>query len=87
MNPVTPLSFPLGRTSAWRVLCPELLHLVASEEIVLLAARAFRALQAADQQHRHAYRYQDGKEIRIRRKPVGYAVHKQRHILNSKTTP
>jgi hypothetical protein len=58
---------------------------VVAEQIVLVAARAFRALQAADQQNRHPRRHQDGKEIRIRRKPMNYAMHKPKlHGLNSK---
>jgi hypothetical protein len=39
------------------------LHFVVLEEVVLFAARAFRAFQAADEQNRHAHRYQDGQEI------------------------
>jgi len=51
------------------------LHVAALEKVVLVAALAVRALQAADQQHRHSHRHQDGEQIRVGRKPMCQAMH------------
>ena len=40
------------------------------EQIVLLARRALRAFQAADEQNRHTHRDQEGQEICVHRKPM-----------------
>ena len=45
------------------------------EELILVAAAALGALQAAHQQHRHAYRDQHGKNAFVRRKPMRYGLH------------
>jgi hypothetical protein len=45
------------------------------KELILVAAAALGALQAAHQQHRHAKRDQHSKNAFIRRKPMGYRVH------------
>ena len=46
------------------------LDFVPAEEIVFLAAAALGALQAADQQHGHAHRHQNGQNALIHNKPV-----------------
>lgn len=48
---------------------------MALEQVILLAARALRAFQAAHKQHRDPHRDQDGQEIRIRREPMYHAMH------------
>lgn len=53
-----------------------LLHLVTMEDFVLLAVGAIRALQAANEQNCDAHSCKDGKNIRIRHKPVNHALHK-----------
>jgi hypothetical protein len=45
------------------------------EEIILLTAAAFGALQATHQEHRHAHRDQHGKNTSVRRKPMRYGLH------------
>jgi hypothetical protein len=51
------------------------LAFVAMEELILFAAAALGALQAAHKQHRHAHRDQHGKNASIRRKPMRYSLH------------
>ena len=45
------------------------------EELILVAATALGALQAAHKQYRHSHRDQDGKDALIRRKPMRYCMH------------
>ena len=45
------------------------------EDIILLAAGALRALQAADEKNRDPHRHQDGQEIRIRHEPMDHTMH------------
>ena len=51
------------------------LDLVTMEEVVLLAAGAVRALHAADEEHGHAHRNQDGKYARVDHEPMHQATH------------
>ncbi len=46
------------------------LHLVPAEDVILFAARAVGALEAAHEQHRHSQGDQDGQHTCIRRNPV-----------------
>jgi hypothetical protein len=46
------------------------LRLVPAEKVVLFAARAVGALEAADQENCHSQRDQDGQHARVRRNPV-----------------
>jgi hypothetical protein len=63
----------------------DLLQLVAAEEVVLLAAGAVRAPQAADEKHGHTHRYHNGKGISVGRKPVNQTAHTEGdHTANSK---
>jgi uncharacterized protein (DUF2336 family) len=50
-------------------------HFVPLEEVVFFPAPAVRALQAADKQHGHADRDQDGENISIDSEPVHQATH------------
>ena len=60
---------------------------VVAEEVVLVAARAFRALKAADEQDRHTQSHKDGEDIRVCRKPANHEMHQQiAHSTNSKTS-
>jgi hypothetical protein len=45
------------------------------EDVIVVAARAVRALQAADQEHSDSYRDQDGENIFILRKPMEQSNH------------
>lgn len=59
------------------------LHLVAAEEIVLVAAGAVRASEAANKQDSHAYRYQNGKDASVTREPVNQVMHiLETHMLD-----
>jgi hypothetical protein len=49
---------------------PVSLNLAATENFVLFAARAFRATQAARQQHRNPCGHYQGHEASARRKPL-----------------
>lgn len=54
---------------------PKVLNFVVLEQVILLAARALGAFQAAHKQHRDSHRDQDGQKIRIRREPMDHAMH------------
>ena len=61
------------------------LEFVAAEEVVLFAAGALRALQAANDEHGYARRYHNGKDISVGHKPMNQAIHtEQHHTTNSK---
>lgn len=63
----------------------EALDMVA-EEVVLIAARAFRTFQAADKQDRHTHSHKDGQDIRVCRKPANHDMHQNiAHKIHSKT--
>jgi hypothetical protein len=51
------------------------LHFVALEELILLAASAFGALEAADNKHGHSQRHQNGEHRRIQPEPCQQTVH------------
>jgi len=51
------------------------LHLVVVEEVVLLAAGAIGALQAADEEHGYAHRHEDGQNASVDSKPVHQSIH------------
>jgi hypothetical protein len=51
------------------------LELVVLEEIVFLAAVALGALKAADEQHGHAYRHQNGENASIHCEPTHQVLH------------
>jgi hypothetical protein len=46
-----------------------------TKELVLVAAGAVRALQAADEEQGHAHRSQDGEDFFMHRKPVNQTNH------------
>ena len=54
------------------------LKFVVAEDVVLVAAGALRAFQAADKEHCHAHRNQDGEDVYVRRKPLNQAIHARR---------
>jgi hypothetical protein len=64
---------------------PELaaLYAVALKELVLLAAPALRALQAAHKKKGNRHRDQNGQQVGVRLKPVG----KDTHIFYATTYP
>jgi len=63
----------------------DLLQLVAAKEVVFLAAGALRALQAANDEHGHARRYHNGKDVSVGHKPMNQSVHtEEHHTTNSK---
>ena len=49
---------------------------VTLEQVVFIAAGAFGALQAADQEESHSHRHQDRQEIRVDSQPVCENSHK-----------
>jgi hypothetical protein len=51
------------------------LAFVAMEEIILVAAAALGALQAAHQKYCHTHRDQHGENAFVRRKPMRYGLH------------
>jgi hypothetical protein len=53
------------------------LHSVVAEDIVLVAAGAVRALQAADEKQSHAHRDHDGEGIFDGREPLNEILHTQ----------
>jgi len=59
--------------------------LMAPKELVLLATRAIRALEAANQEHSHAHSYQDGQHIRVDREPMNNAMHKPRPLFKTES--
>jgi hypothetical protein len=63
----------------------DLLQFAAAEEVVFLAAGALRALQAADDEHSHARRDHNGKDVSVGHKPMNQSVHtEEHHTANSK---
>jgi len=55
--------------------------LAAAEELVLLAARAVGALDAANQEYSNAHGHQDGQHIRVSREPMDNAMHKPANLF------
>jgi hypothetical protein len=53
------------------------LHFVAAEEVVLVAAGAVGASQAANQKNRNAHCHQDSQEAAVRREPMDQMMHIQ----------
>ena len=61
------------------------LEFVAAEEVVLFAAGALRALQAANDEHGYACRDHNSKDVSVGHKPMNQAIHtEQHHTTNSK---
>jgi hypothetical protein len=56
------------------------LEFVAVEEIVLFAAGAVGALQAADEEYGNTDRDQNGEDIRVDHKPMKHAIHMSNRI-------
>ncbi|MGA2887148.1 MAG: hypothetical protein ABSE51_03795 [Terracidiphilus sp.] len=48
-----------------------------AEDIILVAARATRACQAANKKHGHPNRDQDGNGVFVNRKPLNHVFHHQ----------
>jgi hypothetical protein len=56
---------------------------MVAEKVVLFAARAVRALQAADQKHSNTHRHKDGKDVRVDQEPVHKIIHTYYLIRNN----
>lgn len=48
-----------------------------AEQVILVAAWAIRASQAANKKHRNAHRHHNGQDASTRRKPMNQAMHNQ----------
>jgi hypothetical protein len=54
-----------------------------AEKLVLFAARAVCALNAANYQHGHSHSHEDGQHIRVHREPMDNAMHKPQPISSA----
>ena len=74
---VSAVRTPVGRApkGALSTTRPDDLAALAMEEIVLLALRAVRALEASDQQHSYSQRDQHGEHASIHRDPMCKGLH------------
>jgi hypothetical protein len=51
-------------------------NFVVGEDVILLATGALCAFQAADEKNSHTQGHEDGKQIRVRHKPMDNTMHK-----------